>query len=67
MVMNEFETRDELQEKRRSIKTFVDLIVFLKQVEDIDFDSMDLDVAYGVAPCYCSVSILQIWNNWFPE
>lgn len=50
MVMNEFEIRDELQEKRRSIKTFVDLIVFLKQVEDIDFDSIDLDVAYGVAP-----------------
>ena len=48
--MNEFEIRDELQEKRRSIKTFDDLIAFLKQVEDIDFDSMDLDDAYGVAP-----------------
>lgn len=50
MGMNEFEIRDELQEKRRSIKTFDDLIAFLKQIEDIDFDSMDLGDAYGVAP-----------------
>ena len=50
MGMNEFEIRDELQEKRRSIKTFDDLIAFLKQIEDIDFDSMDSEDAYGVAP-----------------
>lgn len=42
--MNEFEIRDELRKKRRKIKTFEDLIAFLKDVEE------NYNTDYGVAP-----------------
>ena len=49
--MNEFEVRDKLESDRKEIKSFEDLVNFLKEVKECKFD-------YGVAPIAISQAAL---------
>lgn len=54
--MNEFEIRDDLREKRKNIKTFDDLVAFLKDIED------HYNCGYGSAPrAMAQASLAVAW------
>lgn len=54
--MNEFDIRDELQEKRKNIKSFEDLTAFLKDVEE------HYNCGYGEAPrAMAQASLAVAW------
>lgn len=55
--MNEFEVRDKLKTDRKEIKTFEDLVTFLKEAREYNFD-------YGSAPrTIAQVALATAW--WF--
>ena len=54
--MNEFDIREELQEKRKNIRIFDDLVGFLKDVKD------NYNIGYGEAPCaMAQASVAVAW------
>lgn len=55
--MNEFEVRDKLKTDRKEIKTFDDLVVFLKEAREYNFD-------YGGSPrAIAQAALATAW--WF--